>query len=371
SRSREITDAANTIIDPLGAIIDRKVKAIFDEHRTIVILVLSVSIVFLTLVILVTLFFFKTMSERLLGIRDAIQAIARGNVDTGIPFTQDTGETGDVARAVEEFRLNKVALSQALSEAVAAERAKTEFLGTMSHELRTPLNIVIGYSEAMKNGIFGELPEPYHEPASHILGSGTHLLNIINQVLDMVSLGNSGDSDTRSVLQLSTEIDPILRSVEAIRREKGVTIECCLPPQLFVMCNATHFRQIVTNVVDNALKFTGQGSSVSILADSGPDGQVVISVRDEGPGMSQREIERAVKPFVQIGDHLTRRHGGVGLGLAIVSRLCEMNAGSISFESAPGRGTTVHLTLPSGSDAALSECLADVGGEDQCLARAS
>jgi signal transduction histidine kinase len=369
--SNEIIDRSSQIIDPLGQLIDTRVGKLFGEQRRIVILVLSVSILFLTGAILVTLYFAKSTSERLLGIRDAIQDIAHGNVHTEVPYTRNVDETGDVARAVEEFRLNKIALSQALNEAVAGEKAKTEFLGTMSHELRTPLNIVIGYSEAITGGIFGEMPERFRDPVTQIFNSGTHLLNIINQVLDMVPLGNASDRGKGTAVRPDVEMRPILQSLENIRKSRDVTVACDLQAGLAVICNETHYRQIVTNLVDNALKFTGVGSTVTIRSHAEADGRVVLSIADKGPGMSEAEIERAVQPFVQIGDHLTRRHGGIGLGLAIVSRLCAMNAGSIAFRSTEGQGTIVLVTLPAAGRVADAGAACRMEKGDRCLTRVS
>ena len=232
--------------------------------------------------------------------------------------------------------------------AEAASRAKSEFLANMSHELRTPLNAIIGFSEMIAGELIGRIANPrYVEYAKDIHESAKHLLTVINEVLDF-SRAEAGE------LRLNAnEVDPaqVIHSVRRMVEERAatadLTLETVLPENLpHVHADEHMLRQMLLNLLWNAIKFTAEGGRISIIAERGADGTLWIGVMDTGIGMSPEEIPIALKPFRQVDSGFTRKHGGTGLGLPLVKSRIELHGGSLAIESAPGVGTTATLILP-------------------------
>ncbi|MGH7124949.1 MAG: ATP-binding protein, partial [Stellaceae bacterium] len=241
--------------------------------------------------------------------------------------------------------------------AETASRAKSEFLANMSHELRTPLNAIIGFSELMTSELLGKLGNPrYHEYAADILDSAKHLLTVINEVLDF-SRAEAGE------LKLDeSELDPaqVIRSTRRMIEERaaaaGLTLETILPDRLLRLRADEHMlRQMLLNLLWNAIKFTPEGGRVSIIAEPGDDGTLRVEVADTGIGMSLEEIPTALTPFRQVDSSLTRKHGGTGLGLPLVKSRIELHGGRLAIESARGVGTTVALIFPPSRVAAAAD----------------
>ena len=241
--------------------------------------------------------------------------------------------------------------------AEAASSAKSEFLANMSHELRTPLNAIIGFSEMIANELLGKLGNPrYREYAKDIQDSAQHLLTVINEVLDF-SRAEAGE------LRLNeTELDPAQvihatrRMIEEQAAAAGLTLETILPDRLPRLRADEHMlRQMLLNLLWNAVKFTREGGRVSIVAERGDNGTFRIEVADTGIGMSPEEIPTALTPFRQLDSGLTRKHGGTGLGLPLVKSRIELHGGKLAIESARGVGTTVALIFPASRVVASSE----------------
>lgn len=254
------------------------------------------------------------------------------------------GTTRDVTEEI----LAERGLHEAKSAAEAANLAKSQFLANVSHELRTPLNAILGFSQMLAQGLAGRLQEKQAEYIDIIHESGSHLHDIINDILDLAKV-DAGKLD----LNLEDGIDPgaIVNACVALMKERanagGLPLSVNLAPALpFIVADAMRLKQILLNVLSNAVKFTEPGGSVVItVRQPGPD-TIAFEVRDTGVGMSEADIKIALEPFGQVDAGTSRRHEGTGLGLPLASRLAELHGGSFHIASRKGHGTTVTLTLP-------------------------
>jgi signal transduction histidine kinase len=235
-------------------------------------------------------------------------------------------------------------LERLYGELETASRHKSDFLATMSHELRTPLNAIIGFSEVLHEQMFGELNERQLAYVDDVLEAGKHLLSLINDVLDLAKI-EAG----RMELELSTVAIPeILRSAVSMLSERaargGVALDLDTEPQeITITADERRVRQIVFNLVSNAVKFTPSGGRVDISALA-EDGRVEIAVTDTGPGIRPEELETIFEEFEQATDG--KKAEGTGLGLPLSRRLVELHGGRLWVESEPGKGSTFRFTLP-------------------------
>ncbi|UEM23957.1 PAS domain-containing sensor histidine kinase [Skermanella mucosa] len=254
------------------------------------------------------------------------------------------GKVEDITdrRAAEELQ------RMAREEAELASRAKSEFLANMSHELRTPLNAVIGFSEIIMNEMFGPAGRPeYVEYARDIHESGTQLLALINDILDMskIEAGKKELQDT--VVDIGRVSRNCVRLVEARAQFGGVAVAIDLPPDLPpVRAEELALKQIIANLLTNAVKFTPKGGKVLVSAGIEPDGSLAVAVADTGIGIAPEDMEKALAPFGQIDSSLSNKTQGTGLGLPLARSLAALHGGTLSIESMPGRGTTVTVRLP-------------------------
>ena len=246
-------------------------------------------------------------------------------------------------------------LRKAKEQAELASRTKGQFLANMSHELRTPLNAIIGFSEIMMKEMFGPIGHPgYREYAKDINDSGDHLLNLINDILD-VSKAEAGRIELLEArIEVKALIDSSLRLVreraESGRVRLSVDVADPLPT---IQADELRLKQILLNLLTNAVKFTPEGGSVTINARVAPGGGFAISVTDTGIGMKKEDIPRALEAFSQIDGKLDRKYEGTGLGLPLTKALIELHGGTLTVESTPDQGTTVTVDLP--ADRVLAE----------------
>ena len=253
---------------------------------------------------------------------------------------------GVLIDVTDERRLQEAAL-EARQEAELANRAKSDFLANMSHELRTPLNAVIGFSEALQQGLGGELNERQDEYLGHIQLAGTHLLGIIGDLLDLAKI-EAGQAELKETLFSIQETAASAATLVSSRAAgKQLTLEmgdfAHLPT---VRGDARRIKQVLLNLLSNAVKFTPEGGRLRIGAELQPDGWLRLCVGDSGPGMQPEEIEVALRPFGQIRESFVRGEGGTGLGLPLSQQLLELHGGRLEIDSHPGEGTRACALLP-------------------------
>jgi len=238
-------------------------------------------------------------------------------------------------------------LARAKMEAEMADRAKSEFLAHMSHELRTPLNAVIGFADMLRLEIHGPLPPRYRDSVDTIATSGRHLLDLINDLLDLARIEAGAIELQADWIDLSAIAHATVRMLEPLADSRGVGLRIDSRYGPRVRADRRAVQQVMINIVGNAIKFGPEDGEVVIQFRDGDP--VEIRVRDEGPGMTPVQIERAMQPYgrCQVEPSQTARSiGGTGLGLPIARRLVELHGGQLSIDSTPGAGTTVAFTLP-------------------------
>ena len=241
-----------------------------------------------------------------------------------------------------------LALAAGYARAESASQAKSEFLANVSHELRTPLNAIIGFSEVIEMEKFGPLGTArYKSYIRDIHKSGVHLLSVISNILDLSKV-ELGRMDMR--IELTPIGITIQDAVSMIRMQNPtckVVVGAAIDPDLPVIeTDATRLKQVLLNIISNAVKFTPAGGSVEIHASNDGAGGCRIAVTDNGIGMAPENIPVAMSPFGQIENVMARRYAGTGLGLPLAKRLVELMGGRFEIESALGKGTVVTITLP-------------------------
>jgi cell cycle sensor histidine kinase DivJ len=250
-----------------------------------------------------------------------------------------------VLRDITGDRNREVALDQARADAEALAAGRARFLANMSHELRTPLNAIMGFSDIMRGRMFGPLSDRYGEYAELIHESGRHLLDLINDVLDMSKIEAERFELQRGVFDAREAVQAAMRLLRVQADGANVQLRGVLPPgELEVDADRRALKQIVLNLVSNALKFTPRGGQVTVTAH-GYDGVLEIIVADTGVGISPEDLERLGRPYEQAGG-VEQRARGTGLGLSLVRAFAKLHGGEMTIESRLGAGTSVSVRLP-------------------------
>jgi signal transduction histidine kinase len=253
--------------------------------------------------------------------------------------------SGELQRFDNEERRAAAELIRLNDQLAQASKAKSEFLANMSHELRTPMNAILGFTEMLLDGLYGDVPDQLQEPLTDIQVNGRHLLHLINDVLDLskIEAGRMelalGDYSVREV------IDIVQVSLRSLAVEKGLEFVTDIPDDLPVAYGDNRrLTQCLMNLAGNALKFTKEGRveiGVKLVGD-----ELIYRVSDTGIGIPKEELESVFAEFRQIDATVTREFGGTGLGLSITKRFVEMHGGRVWAESEVGKGCTFLFAVP-------------------------
>jgi len=235
----------------------------------------------------------------------------------------------------------------AMTRAEAANQAKSEFLANMSHELRTPLNAINGFSEIMAGEMFGPLGDPrYKGYAADILRSGQHLLSLINDILDMAKIEAGKLTLHYERVSLKEVVEDAARLMRGKVQEAGLNLVVDAPELPDVEADHRGLKQVILNLVSNAVKFTPEGGDIVIALSRLDDDRMRVAVTDTGIGIAPENLDRLARPFEQVEGQHSKTTQGTGLGLALTKSLVELHGGRLTIESEPGQGTTVSFELP-------------------------
>ncbi|QLC50008.1 PAS domain S-box protein [Methanolobus zinderi] len=269
-----------------------------------------------------------------------------------IPIFDENGDVSLVIEHIRDMTERKKAeqlVIDAKNSAEEANRTKSEFLASMSHELRTPLNSVIGFSEILLAESYGNLNERQTRHVQNISTSGKHLLNLINDILDLSKVEAGKMELDPEVFCLSETMGDVLNILSPLAQKKQITLNNEVPVPSMVNSDKGKIRQILFNLISNAIKFTPEEGCITVGAEN-CDGMFLVFVEDTGVGISEEDMGKLFQPFKQIDSSYTRKYDGTGLGLALVKKLVEMQGGTISVESEPGKGSKFFFTIPDATE---------------------
>ena len=289
----------------------------------------------------------------LLQLRPSVDYAAFGEMQQTARIAPLFSRDGSIAGAaafiqdVTERVASEEELREATLQAQKANQAKSDFLAAMSHELRTPIGAISGYADLLIEGIIGTVTEPQREKLERIKKVGDHLLRVVDQILTFARLEARGENPIIEIVDLRGLIRDATSAVEPLARRKGLGFTVELPPEAVMLrTDGTRLRQILINLLGNAVKFTDQGSVTMQLAVDPAKGSATFTVRDTGRGIAPEDIERIFEPFVQAKSSFSRSHEGTGLGLSVSRQLARLLGGDITCASELGVGSSFSVVLP-------------------------
>ena len=335
---------------PLDIVMVRSVRDVLASPRATLRQLLLVALLLLVGGVVAALLIGKSVARPIGVVAAGAEAIARGQYHTRVPITGDS-EIAGLAESFNhmagEISRAQQALEQQTAEAKAANRAKSDFLATVSHELRTPLNAIAGYAELMEMGLRGPLTDEQRRDLARIRSSGQHLLGLISSVLDL----NRIERGQVSYDVTSIAIGPFLADLDALvspqAAAKSLTLEYVpTDADLAVRADREKLRQVILNLLSNAIRFTPAGGRITLSASPLDEDRVAIHIEDTGPGIPESRHEHVFEPFVQLDRSLTHSQGGLGLGLAISRDLARGMNGDLVLDPTGRSGARFVLTLP-------------------------
>ena len=254
----------------------------------------------------------------------------------------------DLRRTIMDIAQAQTAMERQKDRAERANRAKTEFLSNMSHELRTPLNAIIGFSSSLKEGVYGPLANDRQEECLRDINvSGSHLLSLINDILDLSAAETQQLHLSEAEIDLNRVAFETFRMVDGDVARKGIHLSADIAPNLpGLIADERRIKQILLNLLSNAVKFTGAAGRVTVEALLLDDGGLRLAVADTGIGMNAEELETALSRFGQVGHTMTRDHQGTGLGLPLAIELAKTHGATTEVVSTKGKGTRVIVDFP-------------------------
>ncbi len=295
----------------------------------------------------------RTRDGGLVSVGTDITALKRHQVRLRESERRLMATIGDLSASRQTLERQKAELSiananyQAEKErAEAANKAKSEFLANMSHELRTPLNAILGFSEILQNQMFGPLgSEKYHEYSRDIHDSGKHLLNVISDILDMSKIEAGHMRITTEVIDLAPLIDETLRLTSIPAEQKNIHVEAAIDNGLTLVADRRAMKQVLLNLMSNAVKFTNDGGSIRLRARK-VAGAVTLTIADTGIGIPRAALRKIGQPFEQVQSQYAKSKGGSGLGLAISRSLTHLHGGRMKIVSTENVGTIITVRIP-------------------------
>jgi signal transduction histidine kinase len=349
---KELADVSTQALDLTEQHVERQV-AQAALNLSIAISLMMLSIVF---AVCATVYVMWRVIWPLQHITQTMDAVVQGDLTHPIPFGERQDEIGQFARTLHAFRdgaAEKQALEVELVRNLAARqvaetsnRMKSEFLANMSHELRTPLNAIMGFSEVIAKETFGPGLPRYRDYAGDIHGAGSHLLSLINDILDL-SKAEAGKLELRPE---DVDLNGLIHEAARLMRERATEhdqrLAIDLAPLPPLMIDRLRVKQVLLNLLSNAIKFTPDGGSVTVEAYCDVGGDVTVSVRDTGIGIAADQLAMVFEPFQQIESTMSRKYQGTGLGLSLVKSLMELHGGSVRIESRLEHGTAIFITFP-------------------------
>ena len=367
TRGNEEVLIANAAVagSPIVIAMESRLRDVVTAPRKTLRQLLLVGIAMLLLGMGAALLIGRGVAKPIVAIADGAEAIARGEYDTRVPASGDV----EIERLGHSFNhmANEVAasqraLQQKTADAQAANRAKSEFLATVSHELRTPLNAIAGYTELLEMELRGPLTDAQRRDLARIRASGQHLLGLISSVLDL----NRIERGQVSYDLVPIAIEHFLRDLDALispqAAAKSLTLEYVpSAPSLTVIADREKLRQIILNLLSNAIRFTPGGGRITLSAAGVSESEVRVCVEDTGPGIPKIRREHVFEPFVQLDRSLTRTQEGLGLGLSISRDLARGMHGDLQLADNASGGATFVLTLARHTANHVSEVAAGGG----------
>src|SRR6201986_2265127 len=357
---RSLVQVANIAVD----LSDAHARAELDAARRNLIVQLCIMLLSIGFGLFATFFISRRIARPMSSITQTMRLVAGGSMTCEVPYKDRADEIGELSRALAVFRRNALEKQRvedqlvqsriATQSAEAASRVKSEFLAHMSHELRTPLNAIIGFSDMMLQGVFGPVGERYGEYIGLINKSGSHLLEVVSNILDMSKIDAGKFELQMEDVDLAGLMDDCAALMRFAVEERRISLSTDMPAKrASAMADRRALKQILINLLSKAVKFTPKGGEVVVSVQARAD-VLEIAVRDNGRGIPKSALERLGRPFERVITNPHVASDGAGLGLALVYGLTRLHGGTVRIDSTEDVGTVVTVTLPAFPKAAAA-----------------